>query len=293
MKTVIGIGVICLVLLSGIASAGPSDEEFLIGLIPEENIFRQIKRHRPLEEYLTEKLALKVRFTILSKYGDIIDRFVIRDMDGAFFGIFTAALAREKLGVEPLVRPMNADKSTTARGFIIVRKDSGIKTIAETADKKAVFVDRATATGYIFALALLRENGITNIERHFSEYYFAGSHDAVVHAVLDGKADVGAVKSRILSELSANDPMIRNEIAVIARSGSLPDTTLCIRKDIPFAVKQKLKNTLLGMDKDAKGIEVLKKLGAIRFVEAKNDDFDAVIELSGRAGINIRDYKYR
>ncbi|HWR58952.1 MAG TPA: hypothetical protein VN328_08710, partial [Thermodesulfovibrionales bacterium] len=51
------------------------EDEILIGLIPEENIFSQMDRHRPLAAYVTEKLGVKVKLTILSRYGDVIDRF--------------------------------------------------------------------------------------------------------------------------------------------------------------------------------------------------------------------------
>jgi phosphonate transport system substrate-binding protein len=270
-----------------------AQEEFLIGLIPEENIFRQIQRHRPLAKYLSEKLGTNVRFTILSRYGDIVDRFVSRNMDGAFFGIFTSVLAQEKLGVEPLVRPVNPDGSTTARGYLIVRKDSGIKTAADIKGKRAVFVDKATATGYLFAVAYLREKGIKDLDSYFSEYYFTGSHDTAVYAVLDGRADVGTVKSRILEKLISKDPLIKDEILVLASSISLPDTTLCVRKDIPEELKQKLKDTLLTMHQDPRGIEVLEKLGALRFVEAHKADFEVVTELAEKAGIDIKQYSYR
>lgn len=286
-------GLLLLVALFITPVRGYAYNEFLIGLIPEENIFRQIQRYRPLAVYLSEKLGVKVRFTILSRYGDIIDRFVARDMDGAFFGIFTAVLAQEKLGVVPVVRQMNPDGSTTARGYMFVRKDSGIRSLADTKNKRAVFVDRATATGYIFALALLREAGIRDLEKHFSGYYFTGSHDSAVYAVLDGRADVGTAKSRILSKLSIEDPLIKDEIRIIAKSQNLPDTTLFIRKDTPGTLKQKLKDALISIDKDPKGREVLKTLGALKFVSASKADFDAVRELSNKAGINIKDYRYR
>lgn len=271
---------------------GYGENEFLIGLIPEENIFRQIQRHRPLAAYLSEKLGVTVKFTILSRYGDIVDRFTSRDMEGAFFGIFTAALAQEKLGVVPVARPMQMDGSTTARGYMLVRKDSGIMSFAGTRGKRAVFVDRATATGYIFALALLRENGFEGPSKYFSEHFFTGSHDSAVYAVLDGKADVGFAKSRILNKLSAKDPLIKDEIRIVAKSVDLPDTTLCIRRDIPDDFKKRLTDVLISMDKDAKGREVLKALGAQKFVEAKKGEFEAVMGLAGRAGIDLKNYGY-
>ena len=73
-----------------------------IGLIPEQNIFRQKNRYEPLADYLSKKLEAKVVLKVLSRYGNIIENFVSNDLDGAFFGSFTGALAHRKLGVEAL-----------------------------------------------------------------------------------------------------------------------------------------------------------------------------------------------
>jgi phosphonate transport system substrate-binding protein len=268
-------------------------DEFLIGLIPEENIFRQLKKHKPLEEYLTEKLGVKVTLTILSRYPDIIDRFTIRDLDGAFFGIFTAALAHENLGVVPIARPVNNSGSTTAQGCLFVRKDSGITSAAAMKNKKIAFVDMATATGYLFALSYLKENGISDIDAHFSDTFFTGSHDTAVYTVLSGRADIGVAKCRILQKLSMKDPLIIDEIDILSRSLHLPDNTLSIRSDLSPEFKRKLKTTLLMMHKDPKGREVLKKLEALKFIPADWSEFNAVKELCDKAGINIKRYQYR
>lgn len=268
-------------------------EEFIIGLIPEENLFRLVKRHRPLAEYLSNKLGHKVKFTILSKYGDIIDRFVTREMDGAFWGAFSALLAFEKLDVEPVARPVSLDGSTTVQSYIIVRKDSGIERVADLKDKTAAFVDRATATGFIFMLAYLRENGINDIDGFFGKYFFTGSHDSAVNAVLDGRADVGAVKSRIFNKMLKADPLIKDELVILARSPELPDTTLCLTSDLGPEDIGRFRKILTEMHNDPRGKEVLKALGARSFVPAERGDFDPVIELAVKAGIDIRTYKYK
>ncbi|MBI4824355.1 MAG: phosphate/phosphite/phosphonate ABC transporter substrate-binding protein [Nitrospirae bacterium] len=268
-------------------------DTLLIGLLPEENVFRYVERHKPLESYLSEKLGIKVKFTILQRYADIIDMFTKREMDGAFFGVFTSVLAKKKLGVQPLARQVNIDGSTTSKGYIFARKDSGITTLKDMKDKRIAFVDKATATGYVFAIAFLRENGITDIDKFFSGLDFTGSHDSTVYAVLDKRADIGVVKSRIFDRLSAKDPLIKEETFIIAKSTDLPDMTLCLRKDIAPEIKEKIENTLLNMHEDPKGREVLKKLGAIRFILATEADFKPVINLIKKAGINLESYKYR
>lgn len=270
-----------------------SREEILIGLIPEENIFRQMDRHRPLASYLSKKLGVNVRLTILSRYGDIIDSFVSRGMDGAFFGAFTSVLAMEKLGVEPVVRPVNIDGSSVSQAYVFVRKDSGIRSIRDMKGKRMAFVDRATATGYLYFLALLRENGFSDLNSFFREYYFTGSHDAAVHAVMDNRADVGIAKGKVFNRVIEKDPLLRNELIVLYKSPEFPDTTLCLKKELPEDTKKKIRDILLNMEKDREGAEVLKKFGAIRFMTADKKDFSELFGIARKAGIDIRNYRYR
>lgn len=267
--------------------------EILVGLIPEENIFNQMERHRPLATYLSQKLGSSVRFTILSRYGDVMDRFMSRKMDGAFFGVFTGVLAIDRIDAEPIARPVNLDGSATVQSYIFVRNDSGIREAKDMKGKRITFVDRATVTGYLYALSYLRENGITNPEAFFKDISFTGSHGSTIYAVLDGRADIGTVKSKIFQKLVAKDPTIKEELTIIARSRELPDTTLFLRKDLPQSLRSRIKAVLLGMEKDSKGIEVLKKFEAQKFIEAKKEDFVAFYDIARNAGISVKTYKYK
>ena len=67
--------------------------KFSLGLIPEQDLFSQKERYEPLARYISEKVGLNVEIKILSRYGNIIDNFVSGELDGAFFGSFTGALA--------------------------------------------------------------------------------------------------------------------------------------------------------------------------------------------------------
>lgn len=279
-----------LLVCSGPAQA---EDEILIGLIPEENIFRQMDRHRPLAEYLTKKLGKKVRFTILSRYGDVLDRFMSRRMDGAFFGVFTGVLAMEQLDAEPVVHPVSLDGTSSAQSYIFVRKDSNIRNVAAMKGKRIAFVDRATVTGYLYALSYIREQGVKDISTFFSDISFTGGHGSTIHAVLDGRADIGTAKSRIFTQLVKKDHSISDELTIIAQSREFPDATLFLRKDLPLSLRTQFRTILTGMDRDAEGKEVLKKLEAQTFVEAHKNDFKPFYEVAQKAGISVKTYKYR
>ncbi|GMT46764.1 MAG: phosphonate ABC transporter substrate-binding protein [bacterium] len=283
----------CFILSTQTLTAHAEDRELLIGLIPEQNIFKQIERYKPLAGYLSEKTGITVRLTILSRYGDIIDRFVQRGLDGAFFGDLTGALAIEKLNIEPVVRPVNLDGSTYSYGYIIVRKDSGIKTVDDMKGKVLAFVDRATVTGYLFPISYFRSHGVKNLKDFFSEFYFTGSHDSSVYAVLDGRADIGCVKNTIYNNLISRDPTIKNELRIIAKSPLMPESTLCLRKDLPADIKKMIKEVLLTMDRNDEGRRILAKLQARRFIEASVEDFKPVYEMLKTLGDDIATYQYR
>lgn len=283
----------CMLFVPALAVPRSSQQKLLIGLIPEMNIFKQKQRFRLLGDYLSKKTGIPVEFTILSRYGNIIESFTSEKMDGAFFGSFTGALAIQKLGVVPLARPVNLDNTSTYQGYLFVRKDSGIRSVADMKGKKMAFVEKATTAGYVFPRAWLRESGITNIDSYFGEHFFTGSHDAAVLAVLNKKADIGAAKHSIYDRVRKDDPRVDRELMIIARSPWVPSNGLCVRKNLDPGLQKKLKEALLALESDPAGKAVLEKFGAIRFIETAEQDYQPVYDLAKKAGIDIPRYNYR
>jgi phosphonate transport system substrate-binding protein len=303
MRVRAGLAVALLQILSSTLPAAAGEpgraprDKVLIGLIPEMNIFKQKARFKLLGEYLGRKIGVGVQFTILSRYGNILERFEAERMDGAFFGSFTGALAIERLGVVPVARPVNLDGSSTYHGHLFVRKDSGIRTVADMRGKRMAFVDRATTAGYVFPLAWLRENGVRvddrSLSRFFSEAYFTGSHDAAIDAVLDGKADVGAAKHSIYDRVRKDNARVDAELFIVAESPSVPSNGLCVRKDMEPDLKEAFRRALLDLERDPEGARILAQIGALRFIETTAADYQPVIDLARKAGIDLKRYDYR
>lgn len=274
------------------ARAEEEQGSLLLGLIPEENIFKQMKRYLPLGDYLGEQIGMKVRFTILSRYPHIITRFTSRGLDGAFFGIFTSVLAEETLGVIPVARPIKLDGTTTARSYIFVRRDSGITTLAELKGRRGAFVDQVTATGYLYFAASLKRAGLGRIDQVLREFTYTGSHDSVIYTVLSGRADVGAVKGRVLENMADRDPLVRDELLVLDRSEALPDNTLYLRRDLPLELKIRIQQVLLEMHESAEGREVLARFEAQGFAEARSEDFAPVRAMARSVGLDLKHFEY-
>lgn len=268
-------------------------QELLVGLIPEQNIFRQRERYLVLRKYLLDRVGITVNFTSLSRYGNIIERFTAEKMDAAFFGSFTYALARRQLGVEPLVRPVNLDGTSTYHGYIFVRKDSGIRSTNDMKGKRFAFVEQATTAGYVFPLAYFKASNIPDPQRHLGQSFFAGSHDAAILAVLNREADIGAAKNTIFDQLAGENPRIEQELIILATSGVVPQNCLAVRKDLDPVLKAELKQALLEMDKTPEGAEALRKFGARGFVETTDRDYAYLYTLTAQVGIDLNTYHYK
>ncbi len=263
-----------------------------IGLIPEIDIFSQKKRYQPLVSYLEDKLEITVELTILSRYGNIIDNFVSSELDGAFFGSFTGALALKKLNVVPLARPESTDGTSTYYGMVFVRKDSHIKTAADMKGKRFAFVDKATTAGWLLPLHFFKELNITDYENWFSETYFAGTHEDAINDVLHGRADIGAAKNTIYYRLGKEDSRILDELEILTTSTPVPENGLAVRPGLEKQLVADLETVLLSMDQDPAGKVVLENFGSARFIETSTNDYKVVLDFAEALGLDLAQYQY-
>jgi phosphonate transport system substrate-binding protein len=263
-----------------------------IGLVPEQNIFNQMERYQPLADYLSDRVGVKIELRVLAHYGNVIDDFSSLQLDGAFLGSFTYALAHAKLKLEVLARPEYLDGTSTYHGLLFVRRDSGIRTAADMRGKRFVFVDKATTAGYLLPLAYFEEHGIKNYKTYFRETYFAGTHGDAIYDVLNKRADIGVAKNTVYERMAKTDRRIANELIVLERSPKVPENGLAVRNDLDDSIKRKLKDVLLAMDNDPEGRTVLKNFGARRFIETLDKDYKPVYDYARKIGLDLASYSY-
>jgi len=263
-----------------------------IGLIPERNIFSQKQRYEPIAEYLSKHIHAHIELVVLSRYGNIIENFVSNQLDGAFFGSFTGALAHRKLRVEALARPEYLDGTSTYHGLLFVRKDSGIAGVEDMKGKRFAFVDKATTAGWLLPLYYFKTHGVDDPSSWLKESYFAGTHEGVIEDVLERKADIGAAKNTVFSMLASRDPRISAELLILATSPEVPENALCVRADLDESLKNGLRKVLLGMDQDSAGQAVLRAFGAARFIATTEDDYTSVFDYAEAIGLDLETYDY-
>lgn len=267
-------------------------EKLTIGLIPEQDIFTQKKRYKPLMAYLSEQIGVPIETNILSRYGNIIDNFTELGLDGAFFGSFTGAMTIKKLGVEPLARPQYIGGASTYYGMVFVKKGSGIRTAEDMRGKQLVVVDRATTAGYLLPLAYFKALGIEDYKSWFKEYYFSGTHEDAINDVLNGRADIGAAKNTVFYRMATENKRVSKELEILATSPYVPANGLAVRNDLTEELKKSLLRLLLDMHKNSQGREVLDGLMIEKFIETSEADYQPVLDYATSIGLDLETYNY-
>ena len=269
------------------------EKTFTIAILPEQNVFEQKKRYKPLAEYLSNKLDMNVKIKLLDSYGSIYEEIIKKKIDGAFFGSFNYALTKARTNIIPVARPVTPDGNSTYTGLIITRKDSRItKEIKTWKGKKMALVHRATTAGYIYPRWLLRKHGFRDMKTIFSRIIFTGSHDTAILEVFKGRADIGAAKNLIFNKVINENPILKNDMVILYESVGVPSNTLCLRDDIDIKLITRIGNILLRMDKDPSGIDALKRLGAAAFISTADEDYAPVYKMAEELDIDLKAYPF-
>jgi len=268
-------------------------QKIIIAIIPETNLIKQMERFTPLCRYLESKTGLEVDVRPMSNYGQIYEEMRDGNIDAGFFGSFVYVMTRARIGIEPLVRPVDSGEKSTYTGLTFVRKDSGIRGPADMKGKTIALADPATTAGYIAQREYLKNHGI-DLDKDLN-IYWAGSHDAAIKAVLLGQAQIGGAKDTIVRKAQKANRVFDATAAIIdetPRKG-VPDNTFAVRKGLDRKIAAKLKKVLLGMQSDPEGKKVLARFGAVRFIPTIDDDFKLLYKLVTHLNIDLQSYPYR
>lgn len=233
------------------------------------------KAYAKLDEYLGRQLGVPVELMIGESYDDVVARTGANDFDAVMLSPYTYALAMEKQRLPCLVQ-MIGDGSATAAGYIVVREDSPIRSVADLPGARFGFVDRASTSGYIYAVKALLDQGI-DPKKHLGPMEFLGNHEAVLLAVLEGRIDAGATYQGSLSSLKRSKDIDPLSFRIIAKTERTPRDILCARADLPEVVRSEIQRLLMVLTvRDPVGRELLSPMSVNGFQPPDDAAYDGV-----------------
>jgi len=273
-------------LLAGILAGSPAAraQDLKFGFTPVLAEAEMRAEFEPLMAYLSEAIGRKVSLYIAKDYGDLRTQMESGQVDVGSFSPF-AYVDAQRGGKIQIIAQSILDHSATYRGLVIARKDSGLRTVGDLEGKRFAFVDPKSASGYVYPRAMLVEKGVTP-ERYFKETIFAGGHDKVIAAVLEGRVDAGAIYDGALGVAKAKG-MVTDNLFILSSTDPIPHDAIAVRLGLDGALTVRIQAALVDLGKSEAGRQVIaqskKKLTG--HVIADDSLFDVVRRTAKIAGM--------
>ncbi len=217
-----------------------------------------------LESYLAVKLHRPVHLKQRRTYAEINELLAQSRIQMAFTCTGGYIAGRRDFGLELLTVPVIKGHSFY-RSYIVVRKESSAKSLADLRGRVFAYADPLSLSGYIYPAARIKQLGFCQKE-FFRHVFFTESHDKSIEAVATGLADGAAVDSLIFNAMrAAADPDV-SKLKVIEKSEKFGMPPVVVAPTIDHELRYKLLKVMLNMNKNAAGRAVLKQLGMDRFI---------------------------
>lgn len=228
--------------------------------------------HMPILAEAAKKIGMKARTIIVNDYEALGNALRNNLADVGWFSPAAYVSAKNTTNITPLVTP-KVNNATNYTGYIITKKGSGIKTLNDLQGKSFGFVDKKSASGYVYPKAALIENG-KNPDTFFGSTRFLGSHNKVIEAVMNGVIEAGATYSEAFEQAGA---AAASNLDIIFMTDPIPKDAIAAGPGVDPEVVKQLTQAFEHMnDSDAAVGSIMKGVKINGFVKAKDTDYDVV-----------------
>ncbi|WP_416396999.1 phosphonate ABC transporter substrate-binding protein [Allohahella sp. A8] len=270
---------------SGSALAADKDiKEINFGIISTESSQNLKSVWTPFLDDMQEELGVEVNAFFASDYAGIIQGMRFGKVDVAWYGNKSAMEAVDRANGEIFAQTVDNEGNPGYWSLLIARKDNEkLNTMQDVLDnaKDLNFGngDPNSTSGYLvpgyYVFALNNVDPKTAFKRTVN-----ASHEVNLLSVANGQLDVATNNTENLRRLEITNPEQHAKLKVLWKSPLIPADPIVWNKELPEAMKVKIKNFFLTYGtEDAAEKAVLAALQWAPFVESSNDQLLPIRQL--------------
>ncbi|MGI6143198.1 MAG: phosphate/phosphite/phosphonate ABC transporter substrate-binding protein [bacterium] len=267
--------------LQQIAAKRRTKGQLIFGVTPFVEPQKVKERYVPIINGVAAQLGLQGRTIIAADYTALAQCLFDGIVDIAWFSPLAYVAARKQQDVIPLVTPV-VNGAPSYQGFIITRRDSGIKTLADLKGLTFAFVDEKSASGYAYPRHLLRQAGIEP-DRDLAEVLFMGTHNKVIEKVLEGVVAAGATFNEAWDIARQQGIPVDRELEIIARTDPIPKDALAMAPGANPALIEKIREAFINFKNTPEGSQVFSTSPLDGFIEASDENYHIVRQVLGES----------
>jgi len=255
-----------------------------VSAIPDEAPTELQRKFKPLGEYLSTAIGMKVEFTAVNDYPAVVEALAGKKIDMAWLGGFTYVQAKRLTNgaVIPIIQRAEDQKFTSK---IIVPKESTAKTLSDLKGFTFAFGSPSSTSGHLMPRFYLSKAGI-NPDVDFKSIAFSGAHDATLAYVASGRVQAGAMNASVWDKLVEGNNTNTQRVRVLYTTPTFFDYNWTIRSDLDPAVIEKIKSAFLALDPaNSAHKELMELQRASKYVTTQSSNYDSIEQAGLAAGL--------
>ncbi len=275
-----------LILFSNVAlSATP--KTLVFSAIPDQDETRLKQRFDDIAKYLEQKLGVPVKYVPVKSYAAVITAFRNNQVQLAWFGGLSGVQARLKVpGSQAIAQGI---EDTKFRTYIIANHSTGLKPSDQfptgIAGKTFTFGSKGSTSGRLMPQYYIEKHMHKKVGDIFKRVGFSGNHSKTIALVQSGAYEVGAVNYQVWEKELKEGKIDTSKVSVIWKTPTYPDYQWTIRGDVDKVwgkgFTDKVKKALL----ELKDPELLARFPRSGFIEAKNSDYQPILDTAKSIGL--------
>lgn len=233
--------------------------------------------YKQLMDYIGKKIQKPIELIQRDSYQEVNDLLKQGKIKIAFVCSSPYCILHDEIGMELLAVPEVSGKKTY-RSYIIIRRDSPVKSLEELEGRSFAFSDPLSNSGYLAPRYMIHKMG-KNSDKFFKKQLFSGSHDNSIKFVAERFVDAAGVDSLIWEYYNKVNPEFTSLTRILAKSEEFGMPPVVVQKDFDNEFKEKIRKILLDMDREPEGKEILDKLLIDRFILGSDKDYDSIRQM--------------
>ncbi|MFZ5797723.1 MAG: substrate-binding domain-containing protein [Desulfobulbaceae bacterium] len=256
---------------------GPTGKKLRIAVSAIISPRETFASYQDMLRYLEKKAGIPAELIQRETYQEVNELIGSRKLEMAFICTGAYVEGKERQDMELLAAPV-VNGEPVYYSYIIVDGRSGIDGMEGLRGKSFAFTDPLSNTGCLAPRYLLLQQNETP-EHYFRKTIFTNNHDRSIEAVAKGLVDGAAVDSLVYDALAESNPQLVAHLKIIDRSPPFGIPPVVVPRELPYGLKEQLREILLAMHQDPEGREILHTLKIDRFVRVEDALYDRVREM--------------
>lgn len=227
---------------------------FVVALpAPPSRIF---KVWSPTVQYLQSSTGYKINLLTPKGLDNIDQMLASNEVDFIYINSYAYYRYHEKGLLDAITQMRNKSGQITSRGRVLVRKDSGLKSITDIEGGTISLISPNGAGSYLAPKAFFRDRGL-ELEKDIKVSYSGDLKKSVYDVLL--KDASAAVMCGVNYEI-INKKIDMNDIFVIDLTDEFPEAVIAVRTGLSPQIKSILSDTIISMSESYGGRKALMKL---------------------------------